>query len=223
MATEGELQSQGIRAAGQAAKEQIKVRNAPKTITLSNGIVLRVRSMPPLLFSSVTNSIPEPEVPKVYMEDKGRDEPNPNHPDYVKAMEDRTAAIALATMNLMLVACTSIDSIPEDCESPEDDGWLFQARMAGFEFNPNDRNERYLAWLRAYAIATVGDMQKVQTVPLQLAGVSEQEVDEAMDAFRSGEGRDSDSGVPSEGGSENGDNISELSPRLSRRDRRARG
>ena len=220
MATEGELQSLGIKAAGQAAANGAR-REVPKSIKLSNGITLKVKPMPPMLFNSVVNSIPEPEVPKVYMEDKGRDEPNPNHPDYIKAVNERTVAISLATMNLILVACTEIEYLPDGMEGPESDDWPYLAEMAGITFDHSNKHERYLAWLRAYAISTVNDMTQVQTVPLMLAGVSEEEVDTAMDAFRSGEARDSDSGLPDEEHSPDGDNISDISSRPSRRVRRA--
>lgn len=210
MVTEGELQSTGIKAAAKAANK--KSAEVPTQITLSNGVVLKVKPMPPMLLNSVANSIPEPEVPKVYLEDKGREEPNPNHPAYLRAVSDRAAAISLAMMNLILYACTEVISIPEGVMKVTDDGWLRLAKMAGINFDPDDEVERYIAWLRCYAVQTVGDLNLTQTVPLRLAGITEAEVEEAMESFRGGEGRDADSGLPVEIGSPNGHHLPDSDP-----------
>lgn len=210
MATESEIQSEAIKAAGKAAKRE--PNSLPREINLSNGIVLKVRPMPPMLLNSVANSIPEPEVPKVFMEDKGREEPNPNHPDYIKAVAEYNSKVAMATMNLIFYACTSIKEIPDGLLKPEDDDWVEMATMAKISFDREDKAERYIAWLRCYALETISDLNQAQTIPLQLAGITESEVQEAVDAFRSGEGRDSDNGIPTEVISPDGDNIWDNTP-----------
>lgn len=220
MASESELQGQAIQAASKVMSTS-KKRELPKEIELSNGIVLSVKPMPPMLLNSVANSIPEPEVPKVYLEDKGRDEPNPNHPDYLRAVAERNAKVSLATINCILYACTTLKYVPDGMWKVEDDDWLPLAEMANIPFVTTDKVQRYLAWLRVYAIATVDDLSRVQTVPLMLAGITEEEVDEALSSFRSGEGRDADSGVSAEGVSANGNHVPDADTGPRPRTRRA--
>lgn len=206
MTTENELESAGIKAAAKAAKSQgFKV---PERVTLSNGIELLIKPMPPMLLTAVTTSVPEPPVPMIFLEEKGRDEPNPNHPDYVRAMDERAAVIGLATTNLILYACSSVVSVPEGIYKPEDEGWVKLTEMAGIKFDKDDPAERYLAWLRSYAVATMDDMKMVQNLPLQLAGISEAEVDEVEDSFRGTEERGAVEELPVEVGSENGNHVS---------------
>lgn len=205
MATQSELESAGIQAASRAAKNQ--GFEVAKEVTLSNGVVLKIKPMPPMLLTSVQNSIPEPAIPVVFLEDKGRDEPNPNHPEYIRAMNERAEALAMATSNLILYACTSAVSVPEGVFGPDDDGWVRLTEMAGIKFDKNDKIERYLAWLRSYAVATIDDMNKVQTLPLQLAGTMETEVEAVQDSFRSAEVPGADSELPDEIGSKNGHNV----------------
>lgn len=212
-----ELESGGIQAAAKAARsEDFKI---PHELTLSNGIVLKVKAMPPLLLSAVARSIPEPEVPVVWLEEKQRDEPNPNHPMYIRQMVERDAQISLATINLILYACTEVKTVPSGIAKPEDQSWLTQAKMAGIQFNAEDPIERYLAWMRSYAITTLDDLNNVQTLPLQLAGTTEAEVDSIAESFRSREGGGVDNDIPLEVGSQNGDHV--LQP--NRRSRRAAG
>jgi hypothetical protein len=207
MATENEIQSAAIKAASKAGKSKDSV--IPKRITLSNGIVLKVKPMPPMLLNSVANSIPEPEVPKVFLEDKGREEPNPNHPDYLRAVAERNSTISLATINLILFACTEIIEVPDDVWKLESDDWVPLAKMAKVNFDPKDKTERYLAWLRCYALQTIDDLNQAQMIPLKLSGITEEEVEEAMETFRGGEVGDTDQPISIEIGSSNGDHVSD--------------
>lgn len=215
---ENETESKAIQAAAKAAKS--KALELPTEIRLRNGVLLGIRPMPPLLLNSVANSIPEPEVPVFFNDEKGRDEENPNHPNYVKALEERNREINLATINLILYACTYIKEIPEGVEKPTDEGWHRLARMAGIDFNPEEEAECYLTWLRCM-VETGNDLLKLQTLPLQLAGVTEEEVDDLMESFRSGEERGADNPVPTEVGGTNGNHVQEPSARSRAGNRRA--
>lgn len=211
MATDNELESQAIQGASRALRDES--HKIPERIVLSNGIVLKVKPMPPMLLNSVSNSIPKPPVPMVFLEDKGRDEPNPNDPNYIQAEADRQTALSLAIMNTILYACTEIEEVPANCWGVESEEWLALPRLAGIKFDPDDKIERYLTWLRSYAIATMQDMNKAQTLPLMLAGITEPEVDDVMESFRSGETPGTDNPVPTEIGSVNGNHVHDDTPR----------
>lgn len=220
--SEAQFQSEGMAIASRAARGA-KTKEIPNEIKLSNGIVLKVKAMPPMLLNSVANSIPEPVVPKVYIEEKDREEENPNHPAYLKALQDRQTKIGIATNDLILYACTELKHLPEGLMGPEDDRWLTFAKMAGLTVDPKDSLQRYVAWLKCYALATVDDMSKAMQVPIMLAGVSEEEVQDAMDTFRSGEGGDADIGLSPEQPSTNGNNVQDIATGGNRAARRARG
>lgn len=193
-----------------------------KQITLSNGIVLRVKPMPPLLLNAIANSIPEPEVPMWWNEDDQRHEANPNHPEYQKALADRNATIGMRIIDATLSVGTELVAVPGTMIPPESDSWIRRLKLTGQDatFNPEDKEERYLAWLRLYAIETNADLEKVNSIPMQLAGLQEEEVAEAMELFPSGKTRGEDNGVSVENGVRNGHNVQPVAPRTRTRNRR---
>lgn len=199
--------TQSIRTASDAARKAEAQKDIPSELTLSNGIKLKFKAIPPMLLNSVGNSVAMPPVPKVWLEDKQREEENPNHPAYLQALNDRTSLIAKATMDLILYACVEVIDVPEGLLKQEDTEWHIMADMAKLEFDRNDPIQTKLAWFRAYAIGNMDDMNKVQTVPMMLAGLMEGEVAEAMEGFRSGEERGTDSELPDTEQSSNGNHI----------------
>jgi len=212
-----ELESKAIQAASNAYED--KSFEVPRELVLSNGIILGIKNIPPLLINSVGNSIPEPDMPVTYIEEKDREEPNPNHPAYIRAMEKRDQELNLATINIILYAGTTLKHIPPGVFGPDDDDWIMLAEMAGIKFDPGNKVQRYLAWLRSYALATLKDLEQAQTLPLMLAGVTEPEVEKLSDSFRSGEERGTDSPVSDALGSKNGDNVQKPNRRARRTNR----
>lgn len=219
MASEAELQSEGIKAASKAY--QYQKNPVPDELTLSNGIRLRIKPIPPMLLNSVANSVPMPKIPKVWIEDKQREEENPNHPDYIQELADRQTKITLATINLIIYACTEVVETPDSVWSLDSDKWIPMVKMAGIDFDPEDEVQRYVTWMRNYAITTIDDLNRVQTVPMQLAGITEAEVSEVMESFRSGEERGTDSELPTGEPSSNGNHVGDSGPRSRSRSGRA--
>lgn len=189
-------------------------------ITLSNGIVLRMKPMPPLLLNAIANGIPEPDVPMLFVEEDNRHEANPNDPNYQKALNDRLTNISLRIIDATLSVGTELISVPDDLVKPEDDSWLNRAKLAGHAFDKESQEERYLAWLRFYAVETQADLNKINTIPLQLAGLQEAEVEEVINTFRGGEIRGDDNGVSGEGIGTNGHNVPVPATRTRTRNRR---
>lgn len=199
--------SQSIRVASEAFQKAQAQTNVPSELVLSNGIVLKFRPMPPMLLNSITNSIPVPAVPKVWLEDKQREEENPNHPAYLQALQDRQNLITKASMDLIMYACTEVIHVPDNVWGPEDDRWLPIAKIAMMDFDPSDHAQRVLAWFKCYAIATVEDMTQSQMIPLQLAGITEVEVQEAVETFPGSEERGANTGVSPDEQSSNGHHV----------------
>lgn len=177
---------------------------------LSNGIVLAIKSVPPFLVQAVQNEFRPPNPPKVMIEEKGREEENPNDPTYLRELAELSEKQDLAVNDLFLAAGTSVVSVPEGYFKPEDDDWIavveFAQNITGtkIQIDRDDKVKRYLHWLRFYALETGGDIALATSLPMQLAGIREGEVDEVMDAFRSLPGRRADTEGGAEAGSQNG-------------------
>ena len=192
------------------AVERVKRVGRGAEFELSNGIVLAIKSVPPFLVQAVQNEFKLPTPPKVYIEEKGREEENPNDPTYLREIAELSDKQDLAINDLFLAAGTSVVSIPNGYYGPEDDEWIsvveFAQNITGTEFkiDRTDKIKRYLHWLRFYALETGGDIALATRLPMELAGIREGEVDEVMDAFRSVPERRADIPSPIEAGNSNG-------------------
>lgn len=184
------------------ALDRIKRTGTTAEFTLSNGIVLTIKSVPPYLAQAVQNEFKMPQPPKVYMEEKGREEENPNDPAFLREINEIAEKQQLATNDLYLAVGTAIKSVPENMFGPDDDGWILQVEFASklvgtdLHIEREDQIKRYLHWLRFYALETGGDIALATSLPIQLAGIREGEVEEVIESFRSLPQRGSDSESP---------------------------
>lgn len=169
-----------------------------------------MRPVPPLLLQAINQEFHVPEPPTIYLEDKGRSEPNPNDPAYLKEVEKFEEAQDLAISNLTLAVGTSVKSVPDGYFRPEDDGWIEQVEFAntliGIDVHIEhlDKTKRYLHWLRFYAMETASDIALVRGLPMQLAGIREGEIEEVLESFQRLPERGTDNVSTPEGGSSNG-------------------
>lgn len=180
----------------QAAVEAVTEDKSPRNeVKLQNGVVLNVRSVPPLLIRKAVGKIKKPIMPKADI-GKGREEDNPGDPEYNAAMDEYGQQTFDAGANVMLAAGTSLKSVPKGIDKPEDEGWLEVLEAAGFEPDLKSKTSRYLSWLSYYAITSETDVVLVVMAVTKLSGVPESEVAAAVETFRSGETRGNDNGVP---------------------------
>lgn len=156
------------------------------TLTLDNGIVLKIKPVPQMLLRDATLKIPEPKPPMWMNDQRGEEEPNPNHPDYIEAMKAYNTAIMLTAGNAALVLGTECLSVPDGYYRPEDDTWLEYARYTGAEPDVSSAPARYVAWLHYHALRTERDTASAIMAPLLAASLTDEEVDLVVTAFRSG-------------------------------------
>lgn len=207
------------------AVDRITKRGRFADFELSNGIVLTLKPVPPFLMSAVLNEFKDPEVPTVYMEEKGRDEPNPNDPDYLKAVEEVSKKQDKAIGDLLLSVGTSVKSVPDGYFPPESDEWIkqieFASEITGANILIDKENpiKRYLYWLRFYAIETQSDFSVINTMAYSLGGIRENEVQEVVDSFRSLPERRADTESALETVSQNGHTANRADRRQRARDR----
>lgn len=169
-----------------AAGEIAAVLNGRRreAVSLSNGIVLRLRDVPPYALQNAATKFPPPTIPVVYIEDKGREEENPLDPDYLKALQTHSVKQLELAVDVLLLLGTSLLTKPEGEEGPEDNEWHERLTELGLEVNVANKSQRYLSWLRMYALARDDDMSEVVSAVIGRAGVSEVAVANAILAFR---------------------------------------
>lgn len=183
----------------------------PTTVILSCGVVLRFKPVPSLAIREAAMRIEAPQVPVVHMEDKDRDEENPNDPDYLRAVAEYEAAKALVANDVILLLGSDIESVPEGIAALQDQSWVQDLQALGIEFDTENHAARKLAWLKFYILRTDEDSIKALMGPMRSAGVSEVDVAKAMASFRDREERTARNGAELPDGGD-GANVSEPDP-----------
>ena len=172
----------------------------PDKLRLQSGIVLRLRPIPPGLLRKAAARVPEPEIPRIYLESKEREEENPNDPTYLAALVERNEKQALAQMDVAILYGTDIDEVPEGAYKPDDEEWSEDLIEDGFltEEDLSSHRKRYLNWILLYALRG-GDEAKLFAKVINLCGLTEAEVQEMLASFRSRSLRGADTGPGAEG------------------------
>jgi len=151
--------------------------------------VFRVTGAPLHAFDAARRKLETrmPQVPKVYIESKGREEYNPHDPRYLQELELYEADLVERLYDVAIMLGSEIESVPEGTDRPEDQGWvdvLAEADLAD-EVPGLDRPKgRYLAWVKYYAAPTVDDNAMLISTVERLMGVTEEGVAEAAKLFR---------------------------------------
>lgn len=153
-------------------------------LTLTNGVILKIIPVPPLAMREVSIQVKPPVVPVVFIQDKGREEANPNDPDYIAAVIEHNMKQIEMLTNILLALGTKPIEIPEGVFKPEDEGWLEQLEFLGIKIDTKNRLQRYLSWLRYYALASGNDISNVVRTIMQFSGTTEEEVAAVVHSFR---------------------------------------
>lgn len=113
-------------AADIAVIEQVKetVSKSVDTVTLSNGIEVKLKPVPLKVLQEVYNRIKDGPPPMVMNENKGVKEPNPADPQYLQHLQDNEQARFDALTNIIFaVGIEPVDKIPDVSE------WLPQLKL----------------------------------------------------------------------------------------------
>lgn len=161
------------------------------TTKLSSGVVLRHKKVPPMILAKVEERYPDPPVPMIYLPDQERALPNPDDPDYEKALEENRSKKGNAMLDVIVALGTELISVPEGMQKPEDDEWVEEIEFLGLEV-PKLKIGRYLAYIRYYAATSAEDFQKLATKGSQALGITEAEVAASIQRFQDNETRGQD-------------------------------
>ncbi len=186
------------------ALDRIKKIGRFAEFELSNGIVLKMKPVPPILLQAVTSEFNPPPVPKVHIEEDDRWEENYSDPNYLDELNRLAEAQGKALQDLVAAVGSEVLSVPDGYFRPEEDGWIDQVKFAAeltgtkLEMDLENSTKRYLYWLRFYALETGADAALAQNLPYQLSGIREGEVEEVIESFRSLPARRTDNESTSE-------------------------
>ena len=152
----------------------------PTEITLDNGAVLAIRKPATMLLSNVMLQLektdPVPEPPKVFIEDKGREEENPNDPAYKTAMLLWNANSVVRMFNALAVASLSIKDL-NGTYDPEGEEFADFLEAVIID-RAQGKAGRFLQWLNSYALVK-SEARQLTHWMMRLAGVGEEDVAEA--------------------------------------------
>lgn len=190
---------EAVAAARRQVEEAERQEFTEGDITLSNGIVLHLKAVPAAMVRRVATKIEKPKVPKADL-GKGREEDNPGDPTYLDEVDQYHFVVGEATVNVILSMGVSVVSVPEGMSKIEDEEWTeaLEYFEVDEEYDLNTKIGRKLAWLSYYAIQGETEWLKVLGKISAMIGMTEGEVAQAIDSFRSGEARRGNNGVPAE-------------------------
>lgn len=166
-----------------------------------NGLHVRIKKINGRIMVDAVKKLPVPKVPKVWMEEKGREEENPNHPDYQEAIASYTFAQEEIAFNVTFALGVDVIDIPDSLEPIESTEWSDRLKeaweMSGIDIDiPAEGNRRKVLWLKYYAIPDEDEQTEILTRVLEMGGgVIAEKVEEAMASFRSPEERLADNGI----------------------------
>lgn len=205
--------------AAAAAVSLAQGRKRIELVTLSTGVVLRFRPVAPTVMDRARQAVPIPQVPTFHNEARDRDEPNPNHPDYLAAIRLYDEQLVLAAWRAAAILGTSIESLPDGFPGPFDDAWIDELEAGlpeGQDLDvqremdtPRQKNARYYDWLRLYAFGNEEDAFVVSAVSTSTVSLTEEEVAAYVESFRSAQARRANFARELAGQYLYGDNVSE--------------
>jgi len=156
-------------------------------IHLSTSVVLAPKPVSTMIFGSIVKKFVKPKPPVTYNEDTGRKEANLSDPLYLQETSEWENNTAFSIVDAMILLGTEIVSVPENFEGPVGNTWLEELSLIGIELkNIDSVKERYLNWVKHIAAPKTEDINEIMKKVGKLSGVSEEDVDSAVEKFRSG-------------------------------------
>ena len=101
-----------------------------EVVELSTGHLAQIRPVSLHLIFEAQSSVDEPPVPMWRNEDKGRDEPNPDDPAYIKALAEHDQRQQMAVADVMIMfGVDVVDVDGNKLGAPDDDEWVDALRL----------------------------------------------------------------------------------------------
>lgn len=166
-------------------KAKANGKGSDNTITLSTGVVLRGKTVPPLGYVTVAAAFPPPKPPMYRDPLLGRMVENPDDEAYIERVKSMQMEASSAVLNVMIVYGTEIVKTPPGFSKPSDGKWLKKYKLTGLPVF-DDEDWLYLTWVKFEAALTKEDLDLIKEVVGKLSGVPEAEV-AAAESFPGGD------------------------------------
>lgn len=151
--------------------------------TLSSGVVVRHKKVPPMILAKIESKFVEPPVPSVYDEQSDRYIPNPDDPNYERELNQFRMDKGNAMLDAMMALGTELVSLPEGLPKPDDEDWIENLAYLGVEV-PKLAIGRWLAWVKYVAATDTSDIQELAKHGSQALGITEAEVADSIARFQ---------------------------------------
>ena len=157
---------------------------------LSTGVRVRIVPVGARLLTESMARVPEPEVPMFFDEHRQKEIPNPDHPSYTRALEEREMKQTNVAMDaLIMFGVELMDGVPND------DRWVWELRLLEKVgaldlsiYDLDDEIDKEFLYKKFIAVAGV-DLELLQGAS---GLVSAEDLAEAEDSFRGDEGQGAD-------------------------------
>ncbi len=161
--------------------------NGNGIIQFSTGYLVRITSVSASIIEEAQASVEYPEVPTWYNENSKRDEENPNHPEYLKALADVEKAKTMMAIDAMILF--GVDVVNEDgtdYDIDTNDKWFKRLRLMikrnmiqADQFDLEDDLD--IEWMfKKYIVVGAPDLELVA----RASSLSEEDVQEASVTFQ---------------------------------------
>lgn len=161
-----------------ARKDSSKQDN-PNVVTLSSGVQVNIRPVPPYIIGRIRKTISEPKPPIVTVKTAwGGEEQwaNKEDPTYKKALAEAEELQAAKVWKAQFILGVADDP-------PDDGDWLDMLEAFGIEV-PDDPKERKLLWIESICLKETDVLRLVGAIG-QLGRPTKEEISEMADSFRS--------------------------------------
>ncbi len=184
-------------------------------LELSTGVKLRLRRPSSMLVKEATKSLMEgePRPPMVFIEEKEREEENPNDPDFIAAHNIWLAEVGIRSLRALIPTGTKLEHKPEDVVGPEDEDFEDLMAAMGQEAAAG-KFSRYVQWVMSVACGAQ-DLEILSVRLMRLAGIPEGDVADVLATFPGIQERLANSGGGSNVLPLNGDKISQPAAEVS--------
>lgn len=151
----------------------------PMTYTFRNGVKATIRPVSPFTIQAIEQSVPKPQPPMQTVElasGEKAEEPNPLHPDYGRALNERRQLVMQRQSDAMFRLGVDVEvdarAVAEFREIAKD---------MGMELDANDK----LVYIKHLLIGTAAEMREVIQMISGMTLPSEEKIAAAADAFKS--------------------------------------
>lgn len=164
-----------------AAAEPTNGKTDPDLVVLTSGVELRVRRVASSVFADMLAELEPPSPPLVWIAEKGRQEENPDDPDFLEAKMAHQSRIAKVMSDAVIILGTELVSVPKGFPGPKDENWNARMRALGRRFE--SEADQYLAWVKYEAGAADTDFNTIWEAVGRQASVVEKDAGAAARRF----------------------------------------